>query len=101
MKIRTIIICLLAIVAFVGCYDDSELRESLNDHELRIKQLEQICNQINTNISSLQSAIEALQKNDYVTSTAPIKENGKEVGYTINFSSGKSITIYYGKDGQD
>jgi len=101
MKIRTIIICLLAIVAFVGCYDDSELWESLNNHELRIKQLEKICNQINTNISSLQSAVEALQKSDFVTSTAPIKENGKEVGYTINFSSGKSITIYYGMDGQD
>lgn len=100
MKIRTIVFYLLAMVAFVGCYDDSKIWESLNDHELRIKQLEKICNQINTNISSLQSAVEALQKNDFVTSTAPIKENGKEVGYTINFSSGESITIYYGKDGK-
>ncbi len=99
MKIKSIILWLFAIVAFAGCYDDSKVWESLNDHELRIKELERLCNQINTNISSLQSAVEALQKNDFVTSTAPIKENGKEVGYTINFISGKSITIYYGKDG--
>ncbi len=101
MKIKSIILYLLAIVAIAGCYDDSKIWDSLNDHESRIKELERICTQINTNISSLQSAVEALQNNDFVKGITPITENGKEIGYTINFTSGKSITIYYGRDGQN
>ncbi|EKC61454.1 hypothetical protein LEA_12349, partial [human gut metagenome] len=54
----------------------------------------------NTNISSLQTIVTALQKNDYVTNVTPIMQNGKEVGYTITFSKSNPITIYHGKDGQ-
>lgn len=56
---------------------------------------------MNTNISSLQTIVTALQKNDYVTSVAPISQGGKEVGYTITFSKSGSITIYHGNDGAD
>ena len=84
-----------------SCYDDSALWDSIKDHESRISALEELCNKMNTNISSLQTIVEALQNNEYVTATAPITENGKEIGYTITFTSGKSITIYHGKDGKD
>ena len=56
---------------------------------------------MNTNIEALQTIVEALQKNEYVTSVVPITEGGVEVGYTIAFSSGKYITIYHGTDGAD
>ena len=56
---------------------------------------------MNTNISSLQTIVTALQKNDYVTNVTPIMQNGKEVGYTITFSKSNPITIYHGKDGQN
>lgn len=56
---------------------------------------------MNTNISSLKTIVEALQKNDYVTSVTPVTEDGKEVGYTITFSKSGAITIYHGKDGAD
>lgn len=54
---------------------------------------------MNTNIEALQTIVEALQKNEYVTSVVPITEGSVEVGYTIAFSSGKYITIYHGRDG--
>ena len=84
-----------------GCYDDSALWESVNDHETRISKLEKLCNEMNANISSLKTIVEALQTNDYVTSVTPVTEDGKEVGYTITFSKSGAITIYHGKDGAD
>ena len=89
-----------------GCYDDSALREQiggvneqLQDHESRLKELERLTAQQNTNISSLQTIVTALQDRDYVTSVAPINEGDKVVGYTINFSKSGAVTIYNGKDG--
>ena len=85
----------------VVCYDNTALWDELKDRESRIVKLETLCNQMNTNISSLQSIAAALQEKDYVTNVAPIKENGKEIGYTITFSKSGSITIYHSADGQD
>jgi hypothetical protein len=53
---------------------------------------------MNTNITSLQTIVNALQQKDYITAVAPINKDGKEVGYAITFSSCKSITIYHGND---
>ena len=63
--------------------------------------LKTLCNQMNTNISSLQTIVTALQDNDYVKSVSPVMQDNKEVGYTITFSKSNPITIYHGKDGQD
>ena len=98
---KKVLLLLFATFVAISCYDYSAIWESVNDHEARIKTLETLCNQMNTNISSLQSIIQALQKNDYVTGAAPITEGGKTIGYTITFASGKSVTIYNGKDGVD
>ena len=88
---------------FTSCegYDDSELVNRLNDFETRLKQLEETCKQLNTNISSLQTIVNAIQKNDQITTIAPISKDGKDLGYVITFTSGKTITIYHGADGED
>lgn len=75
----------LMMLAFAGCYDDTALWDQIKDHEARILKLETLCNQMNTNIASIQTIVNALQDKDYVTNVAPIKENGKEIGYTISF----------------
>ena len=82
-----------------GCYDYSALQEQLKDHESRLKELERLTAQQNTNISSLQTIVTALQDKDYVTSVAPINEGDEVVGYTITFSKSGAVTIYNGKDG--
>lgn len=75
--------------------------DKLNDHEARIARLEQLCNQLNTNINSLQAIVGAINARDYVKQVVPVLENGKEIGYTIVFNSSNPVTIYHGKDGQD
>lgn len=96
---------LVAITLIIaGCsesFDDSAIWDKLDDHESRITKLEELCKQMNTNISSLQTIVNALQNNDYVTSVTPITKDGETIGYTITFAKAQSITIYHGKDGKD
>lgn len=91
---------LLYMITLSSCsYDDSLLLDKIRNHEARIAELETLCNKMNTNISSLQTIIEVIQGNDYVTGVSPITENGKEIGYTISFTQSGSITIYHGQGG--
>ena len=90
-----------------GCsdeYDDSALTGRVGDLENRVKTLEELCRQMNTNISSLQTLVTALQNGDYITSVTPVTSGGQTIGYTMTFKHALPITIYHGtngKDGQD
>lgn len=91
-------------VNFTSCsddYDDSIIIDRVDNLENRVTQLEEICKQMNTNISSLQNIVAALQNNDYVTSVTSIIKNGQEIGYTITFTKSEPITIYHGRNGKD
>jgi hypothetical protein len=103
MKFKLLIVSVFSVITAGGItsckYDDSELWNEMMDHENRIVQLESLCNQMNTNISSLQTIVSALQENDYVTSIIPITSGGETIGYTINFSKSGSVTIYNVYDG--
>ena len=98
------ILTMVATLFVVSCsseYDDTAVWDELGKHNERISKLETLCGQMNTNISSLQAIVTALQNNDYVTGIAPITQNGVEIGYTISFSKSGIITIYHGEDGKD
>ena len=98
------ILTMVATLFAVSCsseYDDTAVWDELGKHNERISKLETLCGQMNTNISSLQAIVTALQNNDYVTGIAPITQNGVEIGYTISFSKSGIITIYHGEDGKD
>lgn len=86
----------VALVVSSCSYDDTPVWEKLNDHENRIKALEELCTNMNTNIEALQGIIEALEKHDYITEVVETED-----GYTINFAKSDSITIKNGKDGAD
>lgn len=94
---------LLSLLVVISChkFDDSDLWDMINNHEDRILKLETLCSQMNTNITSLQTIIVALQSNDYIVNVSPIKEGDKEIGYTIAFAKSGAITIYHGKDGKN
>ena len=88
----------------VGChdpYDDTAINDRIDNLEDRVTTLEEACKKMNTNISSLQTIVEALQQNDYITGVTPITEGEDVVGYTISFAKGGDITIYNGEDGTD
>ena len=99
--IKKLFIFPLVAVLLVSCYDDSKIWETLNDHEERITLLEVQCKRMNANILSLQSILESLQNGEYITNVSTVVEGGIEMGYTLAFSSGKTVTIYHGKSGKD
>lgn len=94
------IIALTALCAAVACnkFDDSAIWEKLNDHENRIVYLEEVCRKMNADIVNLQTLVTALESNDNIVSVSPLATGD---GYTFTFSSGKSIVIYSGVNGQD
>ena len=100
-QLLSLLICALLLFGCSKSYDDSALRNDLDDLANRVAKLEELCKQINTNISSLQTIVTALQNSDYITSVTPITKDGKTVGYTITFAKSNSITIYNGTDGKD
>lgn len=107
MIIRKGIICLaicLGIGSFYSCnddYDDTELRENIQDLEDRVTSLEEWQQTINTDIQSLQTLVSALENRDYITNVSPLVENGVETGYVISFQNNTPITIRHGQDGAD
>ena len=98
---RYIAILLTILTAATSCtrFDDSAIWEELLDHKERIEKLEAECKRLNTNIEALQGVLAALQGNDYVTNVTKIVEGGVEVGYTLTFAKGGSVTIYHGTNG--
>ncbi len=100
---RKSITCLiLGILSLVACteYDEIAMWNKNEDMGSRLSALEELCSQMNTNITSLRQIVEALQDNDYVTGVVPVVENGQTIGYTITFTKSGPVTIYHGRDGQ-
>lgn len=73
---------LLAGSLAISCYDDSELRSSIND--------------LKTQLSQLQTLVSSLQNDDAVTGVTPHADGS----YTINFKKSGAITIHNGADGK-
>ena len=90
----------MAITFFASCstdqYDDTGLRNELNDLENRVSQLEELCATFNSDISNLKIIVTALQSNDYITSYSALA-NGS--GCQITFAKGGTIIINHGIDG--
>lgn len=85
-------------MTFTGCYDDSDLQTRMDQAEADIAELQQLVKDINTNISSLVTVVDALKNSDQITSVTPLSDGS---GYTITFSKSGTITIYNGKNGVD
>ena len=92
-KLLSLLMCGLLLFGCGDKYDDSALRNDLNDLENRVTKLEELCKQMNTNISSLQKIVDALQDNLSISKVEQISD-----GYIIHFSDGSTATIKNGKD---
>ena len=75
-----------------GSYDDTELKNKVNELENRVAKLESA---VNANTQSILALVEASKSNDAVTGFSELNDKS---GYIITFASGKSITLYHGKD---
>ena len=89
----------VVVVLFTACHGN--LWDAIEDLDARVARLEELCKEMNTNITSLQTIVSVIQENDVITGITPIEKGGKVVGYTISFDKHDPITIYNGEDGKD
>ena len=92
------VVVLMLLLPSCSGYDDTGIRSDLAALESRVTTLETLCDKMNSNISALQAAVVALQNKEYVESINPLPDNQ---GYTFSFSSGRTVTVYNGKDGKN
>lgn len=100
-KFLTMLSLVLLGFASTSCYDDSKLWDSVNDLDARVETLENLCTQMNSNLTALTELINAMTMGDVIIGVTPVKENGVEVGWQILLKDGGVVTIYHGKDGAD
>ena len=91
----TVLFASVLLLVSCGSYDDTELRDKVKDLEDRMAKLESA---VNTNTQSIQALVEASNGKDAVTGFSELTDKS---GYVITFASGKSITLYHGKNGQN
>ena len=84
---------------FSACHND--IWDAIDGLDSRVTKLEELCKEMNTNITSLQTVVSVLQSNDFITGVVEIKKDGEVIGYTITFGKHDPITIYHGQDGKD
>ena len=83
------------LTAMVGCsYDDEAIWKEIESVKDRVDMLEESVIKTNEDIVTLQTIVNALQKNVFIVSVTPTAE-----GYTIVFSDGTTAEIKNGKDG--
>ena len=98
--IRILCITLAACLTLNSCH--KAIWDKLDELEERIAKLERFCNQLNTNINSLQALVNTINERDYVKNlSSVVNEDGEVIGYTISFNKHESITIFNGKHGED
>ena len=99
MKKLSLLLLTLTLCFFTACH--KSIWAELENLDQRVTKLEELCKEMNTNITSLQTIVSVLQSNDYITGIVEIKKNGEVIGYTITFGKHDPITIYHGQDGKD
>lgn len=90
---------LCMVMCLHSCYDDGAIWDAINDHSSRLSKLEALCNQMNSDISSLKTLVSTIQNGGYITSVTPLVENRVEVGYMLTLSNGKTVSLYHGSQG--
>ncbi|MEE0922541.1 MAG: PL29 family lyase N-terminal domain-containing protein [Paludibacteraceae bacterium] len=99
MKKLHLLLLSVTLCVFSACHND--IWDAIDGLDSRVTKLEELCKEMNTNITSLQTIVDVLQSNDFITGVVEIKKDGEVIGYTITFGKHDPITIYHGQDGQD
>ncbi len=98
MKKIISLLLLALVVTLGGCTQEDldELRANQSDLENRVTALETWQEQVNGQITMLQSLVSALEDNDYVTGVSELSDGS---GYVINFVKNGSVIIKNGTKG--
>ncbi len=83
-----------AAVAFTGCkYDDGDLWDKVDDLDSHLKTLEQTVGQMNTEVTSLQTLLKAIDSGSFITDFSALSGGN---GYVLTLSNGETLEIYHG-----
>lgn len=95
-RLPTLLLCFLLLVS-CGKYDDTSINMRIDSLTAEIEQLKNQCAVMNSNIYALQSVIDAVRNQEKIVE---VKDLADGTGYSITFSSGRSITLRNGVDGR-
>lgn len=101
MKTKFIFASTVAALLFtaVSCsYDDTEIKSKVDELDGRVTKLEEAVNSINTNVGSLMTIVNALEKEVKIDKVVALEDGS---GHIIMFTDGSSITVTNGRDGND
>ena len=102
---RILILMSLTAWALIGCtqaYDDTEIKNMLEDLEARTEALKDLCERVNTSIVLVNRLEEARQLNVKVIEVVPDKDaDGKVTGYAVTLSDGTVLKVNCPPDGKD
>ena len=106
MKKFNLILAVALLSVLPACNNDlwdsiHGIENQITTLDARVTRLEELCKEMNTNITALQTIVNVLQSNDYITSVTEVKKGGEVIGYTITFGKHNPITIYHGENGTD
>lgn len=95
MYMKNILSLLMCGLLLFGCSDKHDDSASRND-ENRVAKLEELCNQMNTNISLLQKIVDAVESQLSISQLEQIAN-----GYIIHFYDGSTVTITNGLNSEE
>ncbi len=90
----------LSALILTGCqgYDDSEINGRVDNLESQVAELRALVEKLNSNLTSLVTAVDALNNQDEIVSVEKLPACN---GYTITFKKSGTITVYNGEKGLD
>lgn len=91
-------------IGVIACtpYDDTDIRAEMESLKAQMDSLDVHLQKTNANVNALQTIVDALDENEYITNVEEVKDdNGTVIGYTITFAVAGRKTIYNGKDAQN
>jgi outer membrane murein-binding lipoprotein Lpp len=74
----------------------TDYQDEINALDSRVTKLENLVNEINTNLKALQDLAKAMEDGDFITNITKTTD-----GYVINFKKNEPVYIIDGKDGKD
>lgn len=91
---------LMSTLVLTGCqeYDDTEITNRVDNLESQVAELRSLVEKLNSNLTSLVTAVDALNNQDEIVSVEKLPAGN---GYTITFKKSGTITIYNGEKGLD
>lgn len=97
-KIYSWIVLVSLIFLSAGCYDDSDLKKSVDDLDQRVTELEKVVNQLNSNVNTLS---ELMTGKTFIESIEDQGNGVKVINLITANGEKKTLEISDGKDGKD